>query len=119
MLPVAVLFVASHCLICCQSLPTWFLGGITDELEGSTPTFPTISNVELELDSDAQGKIIRVYWAPDKQWYIGKIGKYDFETKEHKIEYDDEISEDINLTQLDDERPAWEISPFTTEYFGF
>ena len=27
--------------------------------------------------------------------------------------------EDIDLLVLDKERPAWELSPFTTEYFSF
>ena len=38
---------------------------------------------------------------------------------EHKILYTDEQSKDLNLLQLDDERPAWELAPFTSEYFGF
>ena len=60
-----------------------------------------------------------MYWALDKAWFTGKIIGYDALKHEHKIVYTDEQSEDLNLLQLDDERPAWELAPFTSQYFGF
>ena len=63
-----------------------------------------------------------MYWALDKAWFIGKIDEYDPLKHEHKINYTDGQSEDLNLLELDDERPTWELAPFTpftSQYFGY
>jgi hypothetical protein len=41
----------------------WEQGGTTDEREKNTPTFDEITHNEIELETEFQGKIIRVYWA--------------------------------------------------------
>ena len=41
----------------------WEQGGTTDEREKNTPTFDEITHNEIELETEVQGKIIRVYWA--------------------------------------------------------
>ena len=74
---------------------------------------------EMELETELNDRVIRVYWALDKAWFTGKISGHDALKHEHKIVYTDEQSEDLNLLQLDDERPAWELAPFTSQYFGF
>ena len=97
----------------------WEQGGTTDEREKNTPTFDEITHNEIELETEVQGKIIRVYWAPDKQWCTGQVGEYDAASHSHTINYNDGDIELLNMIQLDEERPAWELSPFTKEYFGF
>ena len=97
----------------------WAEGGTSDEREASTKTFPTITHSEMELESELNDRVVRVHWALDKAWFTGKISGYDPLTHEHKIAYTDGQSEDLNLLGLDDERPAWELAPFTSQYFGF
>ena len=67
----------------------WDVGGETDEVEGSTPTFPSFNHSDLELETELEGKMIRMYWRAEKEWYIGKVGVFDAEAKTHKIEYAD------------------------------
>ena len=97
----------------------WVEGGSSDEVEGETNTFPGLTHSEMEMEHEVVGKIIRVYWAADKDWFIGEIAKFDPESGNHHIKYDDDDEESLNLISLEKERPAWELSPFSTEYFGF
>ena len=93
----------------------WAEGGTNDEREASTKAFPAITHSEMELETELNDRVIRVYWALDKAWFTGKIDGYDPLTHEHKINYTDGQSEDLNLLGLDDERPAWELAPFTSQ----
>ena len=58
----------------------------TDEVEGNTLMFPSFDHSNLELETDVEGKMIRVCWRAEKEWYIGKVGVFDAEAKTHKIE---------------------------------
>lgn len=78
-----------------------------------------VSHAALELETEVVGKTIRIYWGPEKEWYTGKVAMFNSATKEHKITYNDNDEEIINLLELDKDRRAWEFFPFTTEYFGF
>ena len=73
----------------------------------------------MELQSEVVGKVIRVYWAKEKEWYTGQISEYNSETGNHTIQYNDGDSEELDLISLEKDRPAWELSPFTSEYFQF
>ena len=55
----------------------WAEGGTSDEREASTKTFPTITHSEMELKSELNDRVIRVFWALDKAWFTRKIDEYD------------------------------------------
>ena len=45
------------------------------------------------------GQRIEVYWPNDKQYYPGVIQDYDSEKKKYHIKYDDEDTEDLDLSE--------------------
>ena len=97
----------------------WLAGDSTDELDTTQNVFPSISHSEMELESEMVGKVIRVYWGKEKRWFTGVVTCFDMGTKFHNVSYSDGDDEEIDLLSLDRQRPAWEISPFSAEYFGF
>ena len=44
---------------------------------------------EMELETELNDRVVRVYWALDKTWLTGKIDEYDPLKHEHKINYTD------------------------------
>ena len=57
----------------------WAEGGTNDEREASTKAFPAITHSEMELKTELNGRVIRVYWARalNKAWFTGKISEHD------------------------------------------
>ena len=78
----------------------WAEGGTSDERDASTETLHAITHSEMVLESELNGRVIRVFRSLDKTWFTGKIGGYDPLKHEHKINYADGQSEDLNLLEL-------------------
>jgi hypothetical protein len=97
----------------------WDTGGYTEEEEGDPQStfFATQTHADMELGREVIGKMIRVYWIPEKNWYTGKIASFDAQTLEHTINYEDGETSNLDLLELDKYRPAWEFAPFTEKYF--
>ena len=55
----------------------WAEGGTNDEREASTKAFPAITHSEMELETELNDRVIRVFWALDKAWFTRKIDEYD------------------------------------------
>ena len=60
-----------------------------------------------------------------KKWYTGKFAAptkdpdaacFNREDKTYHIIYEDGDEEDLNLLELDAQRPAWELAPFMKEW---
>ena len=78
----------------------WDVGGEADEGKGNTPMFPSFNHPALELETELEGKMIRLYWRAEKEWCIGKVGVFDTEAKNHKIEYADGYEVDYSFKKL-------------------
>ena len=50
----------------------WAEGGTNDGREGNTEAFPAITHSEMELKTELNDRVIRVYWALVKAWFIWK-----------------------------------------------